>query len=118
MPNIDVVEYVREDGSCPYQEWFDALHFQAAAKVTTAKVRMALGNTSNVKWFDGIGEYRIDWGPGYRIYLAKDGETLIVLFGGGTKTRQGADIRAAKALLAEYRQMKKTRSECASDRRG
>ncbi len=42
----------------------------AAAKVTTAKIRLELGNTSSVKWFDGMGEYVIDWGPGYRIYLA------------------------------------------------
>ncbi|KWR84653.1 type II toxin-antitoxin system RelE/ParE family toxin [Pseudomonas citronellolis] len=109
MAAIEVVEYVREDRSCPYQEWFDALHFQAAAKVATAKVRMAVGNTSNVKWFDGIGEYRIDWGPGYRIYLARDGEALIVLFGGGSKAGQAADIRKAKVLHAEYKQRKKAR---------
>ncbi len=57
----------------------------AAAKATTAKLRLEMGNTSAIKWFEGIGEYRIDWGPGYRIYLAKDGESLIVLFGGGTE---------------------------------
>jgi putative component of toxin-antitoxin plasmid stabilization module len=38
---------------------------------------MVFGNTSNVKWFAGIGEYVVDWDPGYRIYLAKDGESLI-----------------------------------------
>lgn len=67
---------------------------------------MELGNTSNVKWFSGIGEYVIDWGPGYRIYLAKDGESLIVLFGGGTKRRQQADIERAKALHSEYKARK------------
>jgi putative addiction module killer protein len=67
---------------------------------------MELGNTSNVKWFSGIGEYVIDWGPGYRIYLAKDGDALIVLFGGGTKRRQHADIERAKTLHAEYRARK------------
>jgi putative addiction module killer protein len=67
---------------------------------------MELGNTSNVKWFAGIGEYIIDWGPGYRIYLAKDGESLIVLFGGGTKKRQQADIDRAQALHAEYKARK------------
>jgi putative addiction module killer protein len=70
---------------------------------------MELGNTSNVKWFAGIGEYVIDWGPGYRIYLAKDGESLIVLFGGGTKRRQQADIEWAKALHAEYKARKAPR---------
>jgi putative addiction module killer protein len=53
-----------------------------------------------------LGEYVIDWGPGYRIYLAKDGDTLIVLFGGGTKRGQQADIARAKGLLAEYKARK------------
>ena len=57
-----VEEYLCEDGSNPYKRWFDALGPQAAAKVTTAKLRMALGNTFSVKWFDGMGDYVIDWG--------------------------------------------------------
>jgi putative component of toxin-antitoxin plasmid stabilization module len=61
---IQVDEYLRVDGSNPYKTWFDGLDAQAAAKVVTAKLRLELGNT------DGIGEYVIDWGPGYRIYLA------------------------------------------------
>jgi putative addiction module killer protein len=70
---------------------------------------LELGHTSAVKWLEGgIGEYRIDWGPGYRIYLAKDGETLIVLFGGGTKDSQDADIRRALVLYDEYKARKKT----------
>jgi putative addiction module killer protein len=101
-----VEEDVRPDGSSPYAECFDSLDTQAAAKVTTAKLRMELGKTSNVKWFAGIGEYVIDWGPGYRIYLGKDGESLIVLFGGGTKRRQQSDIDRAKALHAEYKARK------------
>ena len=104
--NIRVVEYIRPDGSSPYADWFNSLDTQAAAKVVTAKLRMELGNTSNVKWFAGIGEYVIDWGPGYRIYLAKDGDDLIVLFGGGTKRRQQLDIERAKALHAEYKARK------------
>jgi len=100
--HIRIEEYIRPDGSSPYADWFNGLDAQAAAKVVTAKLRMELGNTSKVKWFAGIGEYVIDWGPGYRIYLAKDGDSLIVLFGGGTKRRQQADIERAKALQAEY----------------
>ncbi|MEH3117246.1 MAG: type II toxin-antitoxin system RelE/ParE family toxin [Methylorubrum populi] len=102
-----VEEYTREDGSSPFRLWFDDLDALAAAKVTTATIRLEAGNTSNVKWIGGgLGEYRIDWGPGYRIYLAQDGDALIVLFAGGTKKRQQADIERAQVLLAEYKARK------------
>lgn len=104
---IRVEEYLRPDGANPYKQWFDRLDVQAAAKVVTAVLRLQLCNTSNIKWFAGIGEYVIDWGPGYRIYLARDGEALVVLFGGGTKRGQQRDIDAAKALHAEYKERKK-----------
>ena len=105
---IKVEEYLRADASNPYKAWFDGLDVQAAAKVVTAKLRLELGNISRVKWFDGIGEYVIDWGPGYRIYLAKDGEALIILFGGGTKRGQQKDIDQAKAFHTEFKARKKT----------
>ena len=107
MSIIKVQEYLKEDGSSPYQEWFNSLDTQAAAKVTVAKSRLELGNTSNVKWFDGIGEYKIDWDPGYRIYLAQDGKQLIVLFGGGTKKNQQSDVNRARELYQEYKRRKK-----------
>jgi putative addiction module killer protein len=107
MPNArTIVEYVREDGSNPFRSWFDRLHVQAAAKVATAMSRIELGNVSRIKWIGTIGEYRIDWGPGYRVYLGKDGETLIVLLGGGTKQRQQVDIARATAMWAEYKARK------------
>ena len=97
-----VREYIREDGSNPFKRWFDNLDYQAAAKVSVALARLETGHTSNIKWFSGLGEYKIDWGPGYRIYLYQDGINLIVLLGGGTKTRQQKDVEKAKALLKEY----------------
>jgi len=104
-----VREYIREDGTNPYKKWFDSLDAQTAARISVAKARLELGNTSNIKWFEGIGEYKIDWGPGYRIYLARDGKNLIVLFGGGTKKKQQADIDRAKELFKEYKIRKKRR---------
>jgi putative addiction module killer protein len=102
-----VEEYIREDGSNPFGSWFGGLDPRAAAKVATATLRLEMGNTSNVKWIGGgLGEYRIDWGPGYRVYLAQDGDALIILFVGGTKKRQQADIDRAGALLAEYKARK------------
>jgi len=104
-------EYIHTDGTSPYGKWFNNLDAQAAAKVSVAVARLELGNTSNVKWFDGMGEYRIHWGPGYRIYLAQDGKNLIILFGGGTKKTQRKDIDKAKELLAEYKQRKARRNK-------
>lgn len=104
---LRVEEYVRRDGSVPFKDWFDRLDPHAAAKVATAVTRLSLGNTSNVKWFGGIGELQVDWGPGYRVYLAKDGETLVLLFCGGTKKRQQSDIVMALALHEEYKARKK-----------
>lgn len=108
---MHVQEYIREDGTNPYKKWFDSLDVIAAAKVTVAKSRLQLGNVSNVKWFDSIGEYKIDWGPGYRIYLAQDGKQLIILFGGGTKKGQQLDIEQAKKLCQEYKKRKQVQQK-------
>jgi putative addiction module killer protein len=98
--------YVREDGSSPFQDWVRGLDPAALLRVSTAQARLGLGKTSNVKWFDGIGEFKINWGPGYRIYLAQDGKALIILFAGGTKKTQQSDIAEALALYQEYQQRK------------
>jgi putative addiction module killer protein len=105
--HIKLEEYIRVDGANPYKVWFDGLDAQAAAKVTVAKTRLSLGNTSNIEWFRGIGECKIDWGPGYRIYLAKDGDALIVLLGGSSKKGQQKAIDQAVALYEEFKVRKK-----------
>lgn len=99
-------KYMKKDGTVPFQQWFDRLDPAAATKVIKATSRMKEGNLSRVKWFAGIGEYVIDWGPGYRIYLARDGNDLIILFGGGTKKHQQIDITRAKMLHDEFKRRK------------
>jgi putative addiction module killer protein len=76
--------------------------------VTTAVVRLEGGNRSGLKPVgEGVSEWRIDWG--IRIYLAFDGAKLIILLGGGTKSRQQADIARALQRWADYKQRKKTK---------
>ena len=94
------------DGNSPFAEWFRSLEAVAAAKVRVAVGRMEQGNLSNVEWFRGIGEYKIDWGPGLRIYLAKDGLKIIILINGGTKKRQQQDIEKAVGLWEGYKHRK------------
>ncbi len=66
-----------------------------------------MGNLSNAKGVGGgVLEYRIDFGPGYRIYCGRDGDALIILLGGGTKAHQQRDIEAAVALWRKYRRSK------------
>ncbi|MBW1897770.1 MAG: type II toxin-antitoxin system RelE/ParE family toxin [Deltaproteobacteria bacterium] len=80
------------------------MNARAAAKVTTAIVRLENGNTSNVKSVGGgVHEYKINFGPGYRIYFAYDGKTIILLLAGGTKKRQSKDIETAKARWIDYK---------------
>ena len=100
---VELLAYTRPDGTTPYARWFARLDVQAARKVQTALLRVELGNSSNIKWYSGIGELKIDWGPGYRVYLARDGDRIIVLFGGGTKATQSKDIARAMALHAEFK---------------
>jgi putative addiction module killer protein len=105
---IEIREYLTTEGRSPYARWFDGLNARAAAKVATALVRMEQGNLSGAKGVGaGVSEYRIDFGPGYRVYFGKDGDTLIILLGGGTKKRQQRDIETAQDFWRDYKQRKR-----------
>ena len=100
---IEVLLYEQADGRSPVADWFDDLDRQAAAKVTIAIERLRRGNVSNVKGVGaGVHDFRIHWGPGYRLYLGRDGERLVILLTGGTK-RQDVDIERAKTYWADYK---------------
>lgn len=115
---MDVKEYLAPDGRSPFRKWFDELNAEAAAKVTTAVTRMMKGNLSNVYSVgQGVHEYVIDFGPGYRIYLGRDGWELIILLGGGSKKKQSNDIAHAQKLWAEYKQRKKEEVKHGTDKR-
>jgi putative addiction module killer protein len=105
---LEVIEYIRDDGHCPFAEWFARLDDRAAAKVTTVLERMKAGNFGDYKSVgQGVMERRIHYGPGYRIYFGRDGAKLVVLVGGGTKSRQSSDIEQAQETWAEYKTTKK-----------
>lgn len=89
-------------------EWFDDLDAHAANKVNTYLTRLEGGNLSSLKPIKGaFQEVVIDWGPGYRVYVGKDGDKLIILFGSGTKKKQQKDISDTEALWEEYKERKR-----------
>ena len=106
MQTWKLVEYLDEYGDSPFGKWFLQLNASAAAKITTALYRMEQGNLSNTKSVGkGVFEYKLDFGPGYRIYFGYD-ENLLVLLHGGTKKRQSHDINLAYQLWADYKARK------------
>jgi len=110
---IELRQFHLENGRSPFRIWFSRLDAIAAAKVVTALSRVEAGNTSNVKALgEGVNELKINFGPGYRVYFGWDGLDLVILLGGGTKKRQGSDIRAAQRHWQDYKTRKKAAKKC------
>jgi putative addiction module killer protein len=106
---IEVRYYVTEEGRSPYADWFSFLDPVARAKVAAAIVRIGQGNMSNIKSVgNGVFEYRINFGPGYRVYFGREGDIVVILITGGTKKRQQRDIDAAADLWRAYKRSKRS----------
>lgn len=104
---MKIAEYLDDNGKSPFGRWFERIDSHAASKVTIALARMGQGNLSNVKSVgSGVFEYRIDYGPGYRIYFGRDGDQLVILLVGGTKQRQQDDIGTAQTYWRDYKSRK------------
>jgi putative addiction module killer protein len=83
-----------------YSQWYDGLRDRKARARIDARIRrLSLGNPGDVKPVgEGVSELRIDYGPGYRIYLAQRGQSCVILLAGGDKSTQAADIKMALAM--------------------
>ncbi|MGO9895561.1 MAG: type II toxin-antitoxin system RelE/ParE family toxin [Bryobacteraceae bacterium] len=109
---MEIRGYIDENGNKRFAQWLEGLDAAAAAKVTIALARMEQGNLAKVKAVgSGVFEYKIDFGPGYRIYFGKDGDRLVVLIGGGTKKRQPQDIAAAQECWAAFKRRKRQETQ-------
>ncbi len=85
-----------------FDEWLDSLKDRKAAALVSARIdRLGYGLVGDVKVFDGIGELRINHGPGYRVYFCRRGGVVYILLCGGTKRTQDRDIKRARKMAQE-----------------
>lgn len=85
-----------------FSNWFTRLRdLRAQARIQIRIDRLELGLFGDAKFFDGVGELRVDYGPGYRIYFVQHGAAIIILLCGGDKSSQRRDIKKAIEMAKE-----------------
>ena len=104
---IRVTHHIGDNGKDRFGAWLRRLAPQARARVQTRIDRIEIGNFGDYRSVDqGVFELRIHFGPGYRVYYGREGDTLVILLGGGSKRNQDRDIAIAQADWKAYKQEK------------
>lgn len=106
MP-IRVAQYIGANERNRFDDWFRQLEPQTRARIQTRLDRIELGSLGDYRSVgQGVFEFRIHFGPGYRVYFGRDGDTLVILLGGGSKRRQARDVARAQADWMAYKREK------------
>lgn len=103
---MELRSYTTEEGRSPFEEWLKALRdVQARARIRARLARVQAGNFGDCKPLrDGVQELRIDHGPGYRVYLSRQGDVWVLLLCGSDKSEQDKAIRQALRYLEDWKQ--------------
>lgn len=102
---IEIITYQTEEGRVPFQEWIQDLRDREAAFRVRARIaRLRAGNFGDAKAVGkGVSELRVQYGPGYRVYFARRGETVVALLCGGDKASQSRDVERAQMYWADFK---------------
>ena len=103
--SFEIRRYAKAEGTCPADEWMDGLSVPFKMRVIKGVAKLEAGNFGNCKAIQGatgLFELRLDFGPGYRLYFGRDGQTLVILLCGGDKSSQRRDIERAKGYWKDY----------------
>ena len=96
---------MQDEGVAPFVKWFNQLRDRTAKQRISARLTAVeqgkLGHTEVVG--EGVSEFKIDYGAGYRVYYGRKGDVLVVIICGGDKSTQAADIKRAKELWKKYK---------------
>lgn len=99
--------YLTAANKKPFKEWLDGLDINTRAKIRIRLDRVRLGNLGKNRHVgEGVYELKIDYGPGYRVYYALNGKTVVLLLIGGDKSTQKKDIVQAKAYWQDHKERK------------
>lgn len=103
---MKIVTYSDATGKVPFREWLYAMTDKGAQKRVIARLaHVEAGNLGDCKPLrDGVQELRIDYGPGYRVYLSRQGPVLVLLLCGSDKGDQGKAINQAIEYLNDWKQ--------------
>jgi putative addiction module killer protein len=101
----DVRVYARLDGTEPFTNWLRSLRDgKTRGHIRQRIARVRLGNFGDARSVgDGVQELRIPFGPGFRIYFGREGDSVVILLSGGDKSTQTRDIDRAKEYWRDYR---------------
>lgn len=96
---------VLENGTSPIEDWIKSIRdTQTRQRIQARLDRIERGNLGEYRNVgEGVSEFKMDFGAGYRVYFARTGATLIVLLVGGDKSTQDTDIKTARQLWKDYR---------------
>jgi putative addiction module killer protein len=103
---MDIRIYTDSEGNKPFDAWLQDLRdVKARATVRARLERVRAGNFGDCKPLrDGVQELRIDLGPGYRVYLSRQGAVLVLLLCGSDKSDQDRAIRQAIDYLNDWKE--------------
>lgn len=103
---MEIRIYTDTEGHAPFVYWLEALPDKLArAKIRARLARVEAGSLGDCKPLrSGVQELRIDHGPGYRVYLSRQGPVLVLLLCGSDKSDQGREIEKAIAYLEDWKE--------------
>lgn len=102
---MEIRFYMNSDGKCPFEEWLGSLKDSKARMRVRARIaRLEVGNFGDCKGLrGGVQEIRIDYGPGYRVYLSRQGKVIVLLLCGSDKSEQDRAIEKAIDYLKDWK---------------
>jgi putative addiction module killer protein len=103
---MEIRNYADASGKVPFRDWLYAMKDKAGQKRIMARLaRVMAGNLGDCKPLrDGVMELKVDFGPGYRVYMSRQGAVLVLLLCAGDKSSQSRDIELAIEYLDDWKQ--------------